>query len=136
MAISRAGGGGPAALDIVTKIRNGLRAEGYNLNAPGNMVVLPLLQDIADVVRLPVHRRTKARTHDDYGDYVRLRLNRIFDRFKSSFSRCEDQPDYLSCKTDLEDLSSDLYADILSCRATVPLDQSPGSLDEMARKRP
>lgn len=114
----------PEAFIVVLLVRMGLLDEKYNLNDKLNMVILPLRARHAKVLGLPRHRETGKWHHGAYSRHVRTKLDKIFAPMKVKvLNHDSDPPDYSACRARIEKISTDLYADILSCKAT--------SLDKM-----
>lgn len=64
---------------MVTAIVEGLLRVKYNVNSPINMLILPIDKEIAQLLRLPRHRRDKNTPHHAvYSKMVDRRLNQIF----------------------------------------------------------
>jgi hypothetical protein len=128
-AMDRVGAGFSNQVAIVAKVRGGLRKEGYNLNDKINMVILPVKEHQSNVLGLPLHRKTeKHMSHDEYSDMVELKLNPIFAVMKASPDQCKKAPPYVAVRQKLEELSSDVYKEIMTTKAP--------ALDFMVGKKP
>jgi hypothetical protein len=112
---------------IILLIRMGLMAEEYNLNDKLNMIVLPLGRRHGKVLGLPRHRETGKWHHNAYSDRIRDRLDKIFGPMKPKvLDHNSDPPDYEDCRDRIEKISTDVYPQILTCKAA--------SLDKFAPK--
>jgi hypothetical protein len=117
-AMDKVGAGFSNQVEIVAKVRRGLRKEGYNLNEKINMIILPVKKKQSDVLGLPLHRKTeKHMSHDQYSDMVEVKLRPIFSSMKASADRCKKPPPYLAVRKKIEHLSTKVYQQILKSEA-------------------
>lgn len=113
-AITWVGGDSPKAAEISLMIRGGLLDEGYNLNDKINMIILPMISLHARAIRLPKHRLTPTTFHHAaYSRLVLAELKTLFRPMQEKASKHE-VPDYVLCKQQIEELSTDLYPQIKS----------------------
>ena len=113
-AISKSAENEPLEPTFVALIRDGLLKEMYNLNHMRNMLILPMAREVAYALGLPRHRvSADARSHTEYSDKVRMRLDKIFRPIRDRVKEHGDPPpDYKACKEDLENISGSFRKDI------------------------
>lgn len=99
---------------ITMRIQNGLRREGYNLNAKINMIILPVDARAHEVLGLPLHRKTAAhRNHTAYSRYVKAELDTRLEAMKPPAGNCDELPPYKKTRKKIEKLSERLYKKII-----------------------
>jgi hypothetical protein len=95
-------------------IRGALLKASYNLNGKGNLIILPIDRSVAVALELPVHRSSPSRRdHAAFSDMVERRLCKAFQRVKEG-QQAHKPVDYQASKERLEDLSKDLYREIVA----------------------
>ena len=103
-------------------IKQGLLKATYNLNDKINMIILPMEQDVGDLIKLPRHLRgdgTRRFSHPDYSREAEESLKDIIDSYKqialdaiNAVEGKHEKPNATLSKTALETLSNRLYEDI------------------------
>jgi hypothetical protein len=129
IAYAAEGTSGPG--EVQKTIRGGLLTEKYNLNDKLNVFLLPMDAKVGLAIRLPKHRITpETRHHNTYSDKVLGELKEVFKDVKKALA-AHKEPDYESCKDQIEKLSKRLHGQI---RAAGTIDRA-GSLDQMQDSR-
>jgi len=116
-AIDTVGKGMARPGEIRLQVRQGLLKVKYNLNFKINMMILPMDRAIGRALTLPIHlKTTTSRSHAAYSKKVRTELDDIFSNVKSEIEPCEEgkEPDYQTCKDDIESLSKSLHRGVKS----------------------
>ena len=132
-AILKVGQALPLSGPITLLVRSGLLDEGYNLNDQINMILLPMDRKISRALGLPRHRSTRfLRNHKAYSKNVSRRLDTIFRPLKENSQECKDKlPKYKKCRKQIEDLSKELYPQIVKAGDAMKAAGKSDSLDDM-----
>jgi len=113
--------------ELVNLIKAGLLKANYNLNDKINMIILPMERIVAAALSLPRHllrdevgpnEKQEHRSHADYSQQVKNRIQPIIDNYKQSLAKANDEshdspPDDLA-KEQLDDLSEEIFNFIIS----------------------
>lgn len=107
---------------LTNLIKQGLLKATYNLNDRKNMIILPMEQDVGDLIRLPRHLRgdgTRRFSHPDYSRDAEEQMKDIIDSYKKialdalkAVEKTHEKPNATLSKTALETLSEQLYEQI------------------------
>jgi hypothetical protein len=100
--------------DILFYLKGSLLKSKYNINHKKNMIILPMDNAVADILRMPKHGGPDSNNHVEYSRLMKDELDKIMDNYRSCFCDLPDkehisEEDRELQKARLEALSEDFY---------------------------
>lgn len=127
--IDKASKAGGPRLKIL--VRAGILKAKYNLNHKHNMIILPLDQRVGWALKLPIHLEKGARAHEEYSAAVRVRVNKVIQKYAKALKSAADPKKHDASPADfsrsaLEDISKGMRSAIRAwgmLRKGAPVDE-------------
>lgn len=106
--------------ELAIKVASEILDAPYNVHHKDNMLILPMDEQVGNLLKLPIHRETKQCNHTEYdlyvGDKLKNRLRAALEQIMEKHDEEGEEPRYKDLAEAIEAISSETYDEVASAR--------------------